>query len=228
MTKAQLQSRWSKAALARVGDDLWHRRVPRDAQRRIVDGIEYIDLRGVFPARIIRNREMIRWDWTYADLRHANFGGKRQRSVECLFRSATLWLNVGDEFERCDFAKANLKGATLFGLYNDCTFRDANMVSVNFDSQSRIVRCDFRGAKLRKASMNNAVFEACMWESATFGGGVAVDTKFLGTRPTSEQLGETPLVSDLTPEQEAEIERQVDEEMRRQEEEANRNRRRRR
>ena len=122
---------------------------------------------------------------------------------------------LGYDVRQCDFTAAFMKRADLRGVFRNCSFAGANLIGARTTPGSRFVRCDFRGAWLRNLAWTDAVFENCLWQGATIGTGSVAGSKFVGTRPTVEQFGDTILESDVSEELERQIVAEVEAEFRR-------------
>jgi uncharacterized protein YjbI with pentapeptide repeats len=176
--------------------------------------VTFVDLRG-FPFEARVTVDLTRVDLTDCNMQFGGIGGARVRLTRCLFGGARLWTTIGYDVRRCDFSAAHLKGADLRGTFRDCVFAGANLVGVRTVPGSRFIRCDFRGAKLRNLRLYDAVFDNCLWDGATIRTGSVAGSRFVGTRPTPEQLGDTILESDVPEELDREIAAEVAAESRR-------------
>jgi uncharacterized protein YjbI with pentapeptide repeats len=82
-----------------------------------------------------------------------SFYSVRGHLVETSFQRTRLqktWLN-DSRFERCDFAKADLRSAIFRGSdLRGSIFRDANCEGADFQ-ECNVIGCDFRGANLSEA-----------------------------------------------------------------------------
>jgi uncharacterized protein YjbI with pentapeptide repeats len=212
-TKNKLIKRWSQSDRRRINNAIGGRQMPQDLPIVEYDGQSYVDLRGFIFDDVIMI-DLDHFDLSYCDMRHGG-PGKKIRIFDCLFVGATIWSAMGWDVKRCDFTRASLKSVNLAGHYEDCCFRDANLVNAQGYAAESFVRCDFRGAKLCKAHLMDVTFDHCRWEGATFGSGSLAGSRFIGTRPTTEQLSNTIMEDDVDDELAREIEHEVEEDLRR-------------
>ena len=206
--RSLLTMRWTPAERKRINRAFAMGRMPEDLPTVTHDGSTYLDLRG-FPLESSILVSLRRVD--LSDCNMVRSGVHRKvRLADCLFRGARLWATIGYDVRRCDFSHAQGKGAELRGSFRDCTFADANLTAVKSTPGSKFVRCDFSGARLRGAEMNDVEFDQCRWEGAMFGGmACLVDSRFVGTHPSPEQLGDALLDDPHEKRLQAEVEREL-------------------
>ncbi|RQR88888.1 MULTISPECIES: pentapeptide repeat-containing protein [unclassified Burkholderia] len=97
----------------------------------------------------------------------------------------------GALFEDCDFEKASLKSTALGSAsFLNCSFSGAKLI----DAMGRgaiFEKCSFDRANMRKAVLLGCTFNECTFEGAGFHNGSLVGCKFIGNRPSDNQLGNT-------------------------------------
>ncbi len=176
VTEKNLRERWSPDEIRRMNDLLAQGGSRLKELARIeVDGESYIDLRGLSVDDFVKGAELRRVDLSYAQV--ARGGQLGQCTVEdCRFLSAHLDTNIGNKFARCDFAKANLKRALLYGEFADCDFSGANMAKVQ-GGRLRLVGCRLDQVRLDWAELQDSVFERCRFRSCS-----VKDASFAGAR----------------------------------------------
>ena len=210
-----LTTRWTDAEQKRINRDFGRRafRFLDDLPRVRHGVVDYVDLRG-FPFTSEIGTDLTRVDFTDCNMQFGGIG-RQIRLTQCRFVGARLWAVIGYDVRGCDFTAAHMKNADLRGKFRDCVFADANLVGAQSDPESRFLRCDFSRARLRNVRWYDVVFTRCNWEGAKFGTGSVAGSRFVGTRPTPEQFGETILGSDISKKLMAEIKAEVEAEFRR-------------
>lgn len=197
--RATMRSRWSKSQICDINKQLKRGRLKSlPFPPIVVDGQSVADLRGIAITTAFVRGKYDRVDFSYCIAGAAEgLGGVLQQCefIGCRFVGSQLWTNLGDKLIRCDLTEANLKGAWLRGRFEECSFRAANLVSVDGGTE-KFIRCDFTDAKMRKATLYDCVFDYCIWKGASFGSGSLAGSTFLGTRPTEAQLGDTIMDND--------------------------------
>lgn len=114
---------------------------------------------------------------------------------DCLFDHADLRShNVNGEFRGCSFKSARL--GSIARRFEECDFQGADLVGA-VASQVIFDRCSFRGSVLRRANLYDCVFINCDWTDASFARGSIAGSRFEGTAPALDQLGNT-IVDDVT------------------------------
>lgn len=226
MSKADLKNRWTSKQIKEISYDLERGRLPKHAKRLEFEGVSYVDLRGIAISELdaINVMSMDHWDLSYSDLGHGWMRSFKQSAKSCRFIGVALDGNVGYNFADCDFSQAKLN-ADLRGRFERCLFRETRLKHMPFSSGRSFIACDFTNADLRGSDLNDAVFENCIWDGTKFGGGSANRTKWIGTRPTERQLGDTWIMTQEEMDREREIERQVQEQLRREKQEERKRRR---
>lgn len=145
------------------------------------------DLRGMVINCMVQGVVLDRVDFSFC-----TFEGSGQfvetSCTECVFVEADLATNLGTRFIRCDLKRAKLN--VLRGSFEDCNFRDADLVAV-LGRSLHFVRCDFSGANFRKANLFASIFDRCNWSGTKFGGGSFADSTFIGQSPTEDSLKRT-------------------------------------
>jgi uncharacterized protein YjbI with pentapeptide repeats len=96
---------------------------------------------------------------------------------------------VGERFVGCDFSAAQVKNRILHSEYRNCIFVGADLSQSG--GKATYVNCDFSGADFRTAHFMECVFDHCIWDAARFGFGSLAKSRFIGTAPRPEDLGDT-------------------------------------
>lgn len=214
--RSPLTTRWTPAERKRINRSLARAayRFLEDLPYVTHDGRRYVDLRG-FPFESHFLTDLKRVDFSDSNMQQGGVGREIHVS-DCIFRGARLWTTIGYVVRRCDFTGAHMKGVDLRGTFRQCNFAGANLVGARCVPETRFLRCDFRSAKLRNWDFTDAVFNRCQWEGAKIDTGSVAGSRFIGTRPTKKQLGDTIMESDVDEAMEAEILAEVAAEIRRQ------------
>jgi len=139
---------------------------------------------GVSPAY----RTIERADLTGAtDERNGQLG--RCALIDCRLDKASMETNLGDKVHRCSFVAAKLTHTTMRGEFVDCDFSRCDL-SYSGGGQLKFIRCNFSGAKFVGARLQLSRFEQCCWDGASIGNAAFARAHFIGSWPTSEQLGD--------------------------------------
>ena len=93
--------------------------------------------------------------------------GPYSRFVNCRFDRTEKPANLRDEFVHCSFDRANLNRAVLGNLFEECTFRAANLQS-SLASRAIFGGCLFTGGDLRHVKWYDCRFERCRFEDCKF------------------------------------------------------------
>jgi hypothetical protein len=196
----QWRHRWAPHEAERIEEAL--RRGVRSADRlptHVVDGTEYVDLRGyVVPDRFrpLPSPEQQLQPPTppvwheRLDLSFASGSLFDLHARDCLFRGARISCAQG-RFERCDFTMADVEHARRRCVgreFVDCDFTGAYLAGCTMFG--RYERCDFTGADPRRASVDDAdgAVVRCTLRDARVSGdfGAWRDLKYAG-RPQGAQ-----------------------------------------
>ncbi len=98
---------------------------------------------------------------------------------------------VGVLFEDCDFERVSLKNAALGSAsFLNCNFSGANMIDV-MARGAFFAKCSFDRANMKKAVLLACTFNECTFDGTEFHNGSLVGCKFIGNRPSDDQLGNT-------------------------------------
>lgn len=95
--------------------------------------------------------------------------------------------NLGEKILRCSFVRAKFSHTTFRGEFVDCDFTKCDL-SYSLGGQLKFVRCNFSEAKFVGARFQHSVFENCTWTGAKIGNAAFSRGKFIGGRPSPEQL----------------------------------------
>lgn len=150
-----------------------------------------VDLQGVAIEDFIKDKQLQDLDLSACVLKgFGQFGFCRFEN--CNFSDAALGTNLGRQFFRCNFQKANLQNAVLRGEFQDCDFDGARLVAAS-GNQIKFCRCSFRQTNFKRAILLNCVFEDCVMENCVFGGGSLGKAKFEHTNVDEVDFSDTIL-----------------------------------
>jgi uncharacterized protein YjbI with pentapeptide repeats len=107
--------------------------------------------------------------------------------IDCKLDRVSMETNLGKHFERCSFLGARFSHSTWRGVFIECDFTRCDL-SRSLGSQLKFVRCVFKDAKLLSLRFHYSTFDNCIWEGAKFGAAGLNKPRFIGTKPSEEQL----------------------------------------
>lgn len=184
-----LRARWPEDELAKIAEAVLSGRLDGiEADSIIVDGVSYTDLRGIRIHDFVRSQTFERIDFSYS--RIEGIGGA-EHTVLRSCRLCGIDLNemiLATSSTDCDLSYA--KFHSLSGTYTDCKFIESNLSRVQA-SGVQFIHCDFTNANLYHTHALRCEFENCIWDGCKLGLGSFAYSRFRGTMPTQEQLGET-------------------------------------
>jgi uncharacterized protein YjbI with pentapeptide repeats len=159
-------------------------------------GRKYLDLRGFNLSLPLRNVKIENLDLSYLTISLAgqlSFATLRN----CRLIGIDFHSNMGSHFVDADFTKSRLQRSRLRGIFEQCNFSESNMSSAEANGSS-FIKCNFTNANLKKANLYSCTFSHCEFNGTYFGGGSLADSRFLGTRPTDVDLGDTIMDGSVT------------------------------
>ena len=128
-----------------------------------------------------------------ADLTGATDGRNGQLGrctlIDCKLDRASMETNLGEKIHRCSFVRAKFTHTTLRGEFVDCDFSHCDL-SYSLGGQLKFVRCNFSNAKFVGARFQHSYFENCTWDGAKIGNAAFGHGRFIGGRPSVEQLAD--------------------------------------
>lgn len=186
----QLRSRWNAELTADVNRALVSRRLDCDDRIGWVEWAarRYRDLRGISITERILDLTLDSIDLSCCTLDGAG-QFDHTRFENCRFIDSKLTTNFGDIAVKCDFSGATF-GNALRGEYTECRFEGAKFGKVT-GREKLFTRCDFTNADWRQAVLLYSTFDHCVWKACVYGFGSFCWSKFIGTRPDENALGDT-------------------------------------
>ncbi len=110
--------------------------------------------------------------------------------IDCRIDRASMETNLGDKkIHRCSFVRAKFAHTTLRGEFVDCDFSHCDL-SYSGGGQIKFIRCNFTNAKFVGARFQHSYFENCIWAGAKIGNAAFAHGRFIGGRPSVEQLAD--------------------------------------
>jgi uncharacterized protein YjbI with pentapeptide repeats len=189
----RLRNRWSEEEILRVNQALAASRIGElELPRHIVNGREYVDLRGMMLIIPMRDNHFEQVDLSYC-VSGLSIGKVTQlldttfedsRFVGARFDDMNCWVKA----RRCVFDTARFH--VLGDIFEECSFVNAKM-NERLVSDSRYIRCDFTNSDWRTTHALHHTFINCIWSGCKFGDGSFGWSRFVGTRPDPAMLGDT-------------------------------------
>lgn len=146
----------------------------------------YVDFRCLSLGVITTHRRLEKVDFSFAT---NDRGGQLHQCtfIDCKLDGAVMESNLGKHMERCSVVGARFRRSVMTGAFIDCDFTACDL-SRSMGSELKFVRCVFKDAKLAAAAFEYSLFDNCTWEGAKFGAAGLTKARFIGTRPSDEQL----------------------------------------
>lgn len=144
--KQLVQAAWCEAfGIEEPSDEELAKRVAKKKSNQATKRAELVELLKSGPKGVQQ--------WNSMDAPQTRAGGKYKNED---FSGANLegWETYGAEFDACDFTKAKLKGAHLYGKFNKSNFAGADLRNAELH-HGRFTDVDFTGAKLSGASLQS-------------------------------------------------------------------------
>lgn len=185
-----LCSRWSQEDLTKIQRLLLAGRIEEAGLAKVRgDGEDYLDLRGLILEQFVKGIQIDHIDFSFLSTAKAGQFGFSTLDC-CLFVAADFHSNLGNRFIRCDFSRAKLQRSVLRGSFEQCIFVNANLSSV-LANTCRFVECSFVQTNLKQANFYDCAFDRCDFTDCKFGGGSLAGSRFITSRPTESELGDT-------------------------------------
>ncbi|MCA9137289.1 MAG: pentapeptide repeat-containing protein [Planctomycetales bacterium] len=178
MSTKELKSRWSDDLLESVFDHL-EKGLAYSPFGNTDD--ERLDLRGVRLAYLVRDVELKNADMSFCEEGRGQIAGWKMSNV--LLNNSRLTSNIHGHFHNCSFHRANMNGAWLDGVFDQCAFNLAKMRAASAEDTT-FDQCSFLGSDLRKAHLCDCRFIKCDWEDVHLGDGSFSESRFLNGFPS--------------------------------------------
>ncbi len=196
MSRNLLRARWSRLQINEINEALYRGSLSGvDLPRIALEGVEYIDLRGIELTRQLRDCRFEHLDLSFCTI---GDGGGQFLNVmleNCRFVQADCdCIPMNISANRCVFDRAKLH--QFGGRLIQCTFRRARM-GEHLRPNSMYIRCDFTEVDWRMSHALRHVFDRCVWNGGRFGGGSFAQSQFIGTRPDPAAMEDT-IMDDIT------------------------------
>jgi len=108
--------------------------------------------------------------------------------IDCRLDRASIATNLREKLlQRTSFISEKFSLTSLRGEFTDCDFTNANL-TCSRSAQAKYVRCNFSGAKMKGSGFNYGLFDNCIWTDAKFGNVAFGNGRFIGSRPSADQL----------------------------------------
>lgn len=188
---AALRRRWTPEDIDRINDSLSRGEMDAVPRRTFVPDGPMYDLRGLLLTKPIVDQPLAHLDLSYSLIPEGtvDVGGFGTQLANCRFVGADLRAgNVVISAVGCDFSFCRFR--TLMGTFTDCIFKNADLSKANARN-IQFLRCDFTAANMFHFHALHGVFNRCKWKDARLGRGSFAWSRFLGSWPTPDQLGNT-------------------------------------
>jgi len=148
----------------------------------------YVDFRYLPLGAVPAFRTIERADLSGAtDDRRGQLG--RCTLIDCKLDRASMETNIGEKIHHCSFVRAKFTHSTLRGEFVDCDFSHCDL-SYSGGGQIKFVRCNFTNAKFFGGGFDYCQFDHCIWDGAKIGNAAFAQGRFIGGRPSAEQLAD--------------------------------------
>lgn len=108
--------------------------------------------------------------------------------IDCRLDRASMETNLGDKLvQSTSFANAKFSHTSIRGDFVDCDFTQANL-TYSRSGQGKFLRCNFSDTKMKGGGFDFCLFDHCIWRGARLGNVAFPKCRFVGTRPSDEQL----------------------------------------
>jgi uncharacterized protein YjbI with pentapeptide repeats len=171
----QLRDRWAGIPLTNI----------RERLLKVTCGSEFgltadglCDYRGIEISESLHKVTVLDTDFSYAVMKRGQLVGNFVRSR---FTKSQLETNVALDFDRCDFADANLSECWMRGAFESCSFERTKLDAASI-TNARLANCTFIGNGLRETTFSECTFEGCSFTDCSFEEGSLVGSTFKNCR----------------------------------------------